>query len=169
MVKKAEAKETTKQEALVPTRPLFPAMPFDREIDRLFDEFRRSMWPELWRPARAGLFSTLDMGVPSVDVYEEDDAVIVKAELPGLQREDVEIGLTESSLTIRGEKKREEETKEKDYYRSERQYGSFVRTVQLPAEVQSEKATAKFKDGVLQITLPKAEAAKRRSFRVPID
>jgi HSP20 family protein len=151
-----------------------PALPissweraFDRLFDRMFDDFRR--WPSLWgtehwRPSRE-----IGLRVPPVDVYEEKDEVVVKTELPGLGKDDVSLTLSEGTLTIRGEKKKEEEVKEEDYHRWERSYGSFVRTVELPVQVKGDEAKAEFKNGVLTVRLPKSEEAKRKQIQVKVE
>ena len=111
----------------------------------------------------------LSLQMPAIDVYEEKDEVVVKAELPGLSKEDLDVTLTESTLTLKGQKKKEEEVKEKNFYRSERSSGSFVRTIDLPAEVKTDQVKASFKNGVLEIRLPKTEDAKRKVTKVKID
>lgn len=109
-----------------------------------------------------------EMGYPSVDVFEDADKVTVKAELPGMGKDDVEVNVSDGVITISGEKKKEEKVEKKDYYRLERSYGSFSRTVRLPSEIQSDKAEARFKDGVLEVTLPKTEQAKKKEVKVEI-
>lgn len=99
---------------------------------------------------------------------DEADHIVVKAELPGLTKEDVEVDLTDSTLTIRGEKKREKEVKEKEYYRREREYGACSRSIALPAQVKTGEATAVFKEGVLEISLPKTDEAKQKAVKVPV-
>ena len=111
----------------------------------------------------------LSVQMPAVDVYEEKDEVIVKAELPGLSKEDLDVTLTESTLTLKGEKKKEEEVKEKNFYRSERSSGSFVRTIDLPSEVKTDQTKTSFKNGVLEVRLPKTEDAKKKVTKVKID
>lgn len=140
---------------------------FDRFFDRMLDDFRRlpSLWgTERWLPGRE-----IGLRVPPVDVYEEGDQVVVKTELPGLGKDDVELTLTEDTLTIRGEKKKEEEVKEEHYHRWERSYGSFMRTVELPVQVKGDEAKADFKNGVLTVRLPKTEEAKRKQVRVKVE
>ncbi len=133
----------------------------ERDMERMFEDFfRRRMspwWPSRW--LRAGT----QVNMPAVDVYEEQDDIVVKAELPGMSKDDIQISFADNTLTIRGEKKKEEEGKGKDYYRAERVYGSFSRSVVLPAEIVAEKARAVFKDGVLEIRLPKSEEAKKKT------
>jgi HSP20 family protein len=106
---------------------------------------------------------------PSVDVFEEGDEVVVKAELPGISKEDIDVKVTDDVVTISGEKKKEEKVEKKNYYRIERSYGSFTRSFRLPTEVQAEKASAKFKEGVLEIRIPKTEEAKKKEKKVSIE
>ena len=103
---------------------------------------------------------------PAVDIYETDQSVVLKAELPGIDPKDVEIRVEDGTLWLKGERKFEKEVKEEGYRRIERQYGSFVRSFPLPATVDSEKATAEYKDGVLNLTLPKREEAKPKTIKV---
>ena len=111
----------------------------------------------------------LEEAAPSIDIFTEKDNVVVKAELPGIKKEDINVSITDQTMRISGEKKREEKTEKKDYYWEERSYGSFVRSFQLPAEVQTDKASAKFKDGVLEIKIPKTEAAKKKEKKVTVE
>ena len=97
------------------------------------------------------------------------DRALSSAELPGMKKEDIEVNLAGESLTIKGEKKEDKEVKEDNYYRRERSYGSFLRTVALPCEVKSAEIKASFKDGVLEIRMPKTEEAKKNSIAVQID
>jgi HSP20 family protein len=105
---------------------------------------------------------------PPLDVVMEKDSVIVKADLPGLSKDDVTVSLQENYLTIKGEKKHEFEQKEANYFVSERSCGSFTRTIELPTAVDAKKIDARFKDGVLQITLPKTEEAKPKQIEVKV-
>ena len=109
------------------------------------------------------------MNAPVVDVFEEKDDIVVKAELPGMDKDNIEVNLTDHTLTIRGEKKKEEEVKEENYYRAERSYGSFLRTIDLPAEVRGDKVTASFKNGVLEVRMPKTEQANAKEVKVKVD
>lgn len=142
--------------------------PFERFVERFFADFPRLPWPriewgELWRPLREFEFK-----VPAVDVYDEGEAIVVKAELPGLTKDQVEVQISDRTLTIKGEKKRSEDVRESDYYRSERMYGAFTRTLSLPVEVKADAATATFKDGVLEIRLPKTEEPGKRPRKIEI-
>ena len=111
----------------------------------------------------------LSIRMPSLDLYEEKDDVVVKAELPGMGKEEIEVTVSGDVVTIKGEKKKEEEVKEKDYYRRERSYGSFARSVQLPCEGKGDQVHANFKDGVLEIRCPKSDEAKKKSVSVKIN
>ena len=103
---------------------------------------------------------------PTVDVSENEDAIVVKAEVPGCKAEDIDISVHGNTTTISGEKKRQEEKKEKGYYHIERSYGSFRRSLHLATEVDPEKIEATCKDGILTITLPKSEKAKAVKVKV---
>jgi len=144
---------------------------WERDLDRWLEEVRRrlrlrSLWgAERWWP------NEVEVQVPALDVYETDDAVVLKADMPGLSKDQIEVNLADSTLTVTGEKKKEAEVKVKEehYYRSERSFGSFSRTVHLPADVKSAAAKATFKNGVLEVRLPKTDAARRKAIRVKVD
>ena len=140
----------------------------DRWFDRLTEDFWRRPFPSLMLGDRWPV-SMMSMKAPSLDVFEEKDELVVKADLPGLSKEEIEVTVTGNVVTLKGEKKKEEEVKEKDYYRRERSYGSFVRSVELPCEVKSEQIKANFKDGVLEVRMPKTDEAKKKSVSVKID
>ena len=106
---------------------------------------------------------------PSLDVSETKNELMVKAEVPGMDPKDIDISLSDGMLTIKGEKKREKEEKEADYHLVERSYGAFVRSVQLPKEVQGNKISASYKDGILKITLPKSEEAKKKEVKIKVE
>lgn len=126
------------------------------DIEDLFNSFFRG-WDapfgrrELW---------------PAIDIADHEDAVVVKAEVPGCKAEDIDISVRGDVLTITGEKKQTEERKEKGYYHTERSYGSFRRDLHLPDDVDPSNVEAECKDGVLTITLPKAEKAKAIKVKV---
>jgi HSP20 family protein len=156
--------------AITPWRQSSEISRWERDMERMFEDFfspswslfrRGPLWP--WR-ARAAAMPSID-----IDVYEEKDEVVAKAELPGIAKEEINVNVTDHTLTIRGEKKKEEEVKDENYRYAERSYGSFIRTIELPADVQTEKAKASFKDGVLEIRLPKTEEAKRRQITVNVE
>jgi HSP20 family protein len=106
---------------------------------------------------------------PAVDVYESDEKVVVKIELPGIEKKDVDVEILGDMLTIKGEKTKEEEKTERHYHRLERVHGSFHRSISLPGEIESDKAKASFKDGILEIELPKTEAAKPRHISIGVN
>ena len=149
--------------ALIPWRNRARGGLFDLQdhVNRMFDDLFRGFSPMPWAQER------LDW-VPTLNISETDEAVRVTAELPGIGRQEVDISLTEDVLTIHGEKKAKHEEKERDYHRIERCYGSFTRTVRLPAVVDADKVEATFKDGVLTINMPKREEAKTRKVRVEV-
>jgi len=138
---------------------------FHREVDNLIDRF--------FGDGRAGLLGFPEnFGggefMPRMDISENDKAIKVTAELPGMDENDIDITLTQNSLTIKGEKKEETEEKEKDFYRIERRYGSFHRVIPLSAEVDETKAEADFKKGVLKITLPKTAEAQQAIKKIKV-
>jgi HSP20 family protein len=106
--------------------------------------------------------------IPAVDVEETKDEYQIRAEMPGLKKEDVKISLTENVLTIAGEKKLESRTDKKKYHRLERTYGSFQRSFSLPAPIQPDKITAAFKDGILEVKVPKSEEAKPKEIDIKV-
>jgi HSP20 family protein len=105
---------------------------------------------------------------PPLDVFQDKDHVFVKCELPGMKKEDIQISLHENTLTISGERKQDREIKEGDGYRSERFFGRFHRSLTLPVSVQSSNVTAQYKDGILTVTLAKAEEAKPKQIEVKV-
>ncbi|MBI3455302.1 MAG: Hsp20/alpha crystallin family protein [Candidatus Rokubacteria bacterium] len=123
-----------------------------KEMDRLFERFWDLDFPEL--PGALGEWS------PKVDLSETKDTLVVKAEIAGIDPKEIQVSLQDQILTIKGEKKQEKEEKDEHYYRVERSYGAFARTVRLPVPVDGSKVTAAFKNGLLTITLPKTPAAK---------
>ncbi|OPY09605.1 MAG: Spore protein SP21 [Syntrophaceae bacterium PtaB.Bin095] len=141
-----------------------PFFSLQREMNRIFDDFFQG-----WDVAPfAGPSARLAAFHPSIDVKESDKEISVKAELPGLEEKDVEVLLDNETLTIKGEKKEEKEDKGKGYYHVECSYGSFHRVIPLPAGIDQKKVQAQFKNGVLNITLPKAEEAKAKGKKIPI-
>jgi HSP20 family protein len=105
---------------------------------------------------------------PSLDVYEDKDTLVVKADLPGIEEKDIDISIQGDVLTLRGERKQEEEVKEKGYHRCERCYGSFQRSFTLPYSVDQSKVKASYKGGVLEVRLPKAEEAKQKRIKIDV-
>lgn len=138
-----------------------PFQELRKEVDRLFQEFfGKSYFPERWEGIE---------WVPSIDVSETEDEIIVKADIPGVKPEDIEINLVDNVLTIKGEKKREKEEKKENFYRVERYYGTFMRSIQIPSEVDVEKIKAQYKDGVLKVTLPKKPESKGKTIKIELE
>jgi len=109
------------------------------------------------------------VNVPGIEMYDRKGEIVARVELPGVDRKDLDLTVTKDSLTIKGESKKGEEVKEEEYYLSELTYGSFSRTVGLPVEVDNEKAKATFKDGILEIVMPKKEEAKAREIKIDVN
>ena len=145
-------------------RVISPFEDFERFFDQLVPRgWLRSMpWPQALTPVTG----EMQRWVPSVDVIDRDKEVVVKAEIPGAKKEDIQISLTGNVMTIKGETKREEKEEKGDYYRCEISRGSFSRMLTLPADVDDAKAKAEVRDGMLEITLPKLEQAKTRDIKV---
>jgi len=135
------------------------------DVDRLFDDFFGRGWLRPFGMGRplAGMAAL----APSVDVIDREDEVVVRAEVPGFKKEDIDISVSGTMLTIKGDTKTEEKEEKGDYYRCEITRGAFSRTLALPAEVDDSKAKAAIEDGMLELTLPKLEKSKRR--RITID
>jgi HSP20 family protein len=152
--------EEREKGALASFRPSFPAMP------RWMDEILAERWPPFAPMLRFA--EELAVRVPPVDVYEEGDVIVVKAELPGMKKEEIEVDVAGDLLTLSGRKEKEEKVERKDYHRLERATGAFTRTVRLPAEVMLEKVTALFKDGVLEVRAPKAHAEKVTARKIEV-
>ena len=146
---------------IVPWKPFTELTTLRRDLDSLWDRF----FPE------APFFEryTTHEWLPTIDLTETKDKLVVKAELPGLEAEDVELTLADDVLTIQGEKKEEKEEKDEHHFFVERYTGSFERQIRLPAHVKTDKVDAKFDKGVLTITLPKTEEAKKKVIEVKID
>jgi HSP20 family protein len=104
--------------------------------------------------------------MPAVDVFEKADKFVVKAELPGMKEDDIDVSVVGDTLSIRGEKKTETEIKDEDYYRCERSYGSFYRSIPIPSNVDANKIEASFEDGVLEVALPKSAKVKPKKIAV---
>jgi HSP20 family protein len=144
---------------LIPIDPFKGLDQIEREIDSIFTN----------RPSHKGLRPIFSNCYPAIDIFDKKDAIVVKAEMPGVDKKDVAISITENEMTIKGEVKREQEVNEKDYYHSERSYGTFSRTIGLPSSIDKLKVKAAYKDGILEITLPKSEEAKPKEIKLEIE
>jgi HSP20 family protein len=145
--------------ALARWSPFRDFMSLRDEMNRLFNELtgegrgEGGLWP-------SGSWS------PAVDIYETDDALILQAELPGFSKEDVNVEIKDNTLLLSGSRQRQADVKEENYHRTERSYGGFQRSFLLPATIDQQKVTASYKDGVLELRLPKAESAKARRIAI---
>lgn len=145
---------------LMPWKPFRKEMePFRREMERLWDRFFGETW--LSRPFA-------EAWQPSADIIETETGIVVKADLPGLDASDIDVSISEDVLTIKGEKRKEEEKTGERYHSVERYYGSFQRSFRLPSSVQMDKAEATFEKGVLTISLPKTEEARKKEIKVQV-
>jgi len=147
--------------ALVKWDPFSDLARVREDMGRMLDEFfGRRAWPAFWR--EEGLS-------PALDIYETDNEVVVKMEAPGVSKEDLDISLDENEIRVKGEVRKDEEVKESGYYRRERRYGSFSRSAALPARVVPDKAKATFRDGVLEVRVPKVEEEREKTRKVLIE
>lgn len=155
--------------ALVPFRkeswwadPFSELENIQKQMNQLFDvSLSRNPWGD----------TTLLGGqwTPVVDIYESKDNILMKAELPGLTKDEIEVSIHDNQLILKGEKKKDTEVKDEKYYKTERFYGSFFRTFPLSATIDVEKVDAKYQDGVLTLTLPKKEEAKPKQITIDIN
>lgn len=137
--------------------PMRDILNIQEEMNRIFNNFARPSEGQ-----RGVLWS------PQVDIYESDDGITVELEIPGMSKDDVNIRIQDNVLTLKGEKKQDEDTKGKNFHRVERSYGTFERSFSLPSSIQTDRVRATTKDGVLTITLPKAEEAKPREIAIAV-
>ena len=153
---------TARREEIVPARSRLEMIPASL-LERFEDLLGRwdPWWPALRWPSEAGM-------APAIDMYEDGDTLVLEAEVPGLDKADVEIDVAGDVLTIKGKKEKEEKVERKDYFRFERSAGAFTRTVRLPYEVQVDKMTAHLEKGVLEVRAPKTEAAKTGTKKIEI-
>jgi len=146
--------------AVVKWDPLRDLLSIQDRMNRLFEQtLSRSQ-------AEEGI--TASTWSPAVDIYETPETIIMKADLPGLSREDIEIQIRDNTLTLRGERRFAKDVQQENYLRIERAYGAFQRSFTLPATVQQDKIRAVFRDGVLELTLPKAEEAKPKKIAIEV-
>jgi HSP20 family protein len=171
-----KAAQPARSTALAPRRESSAAMRepfgfmrrFADDMERLLQDFRQgtsSLLPRLHFPLEVS--DEAGEWLPAVDVTERGGKLVVRADLPGLTKKDVQVEVTEDTLRIRGERRQEREEKRKDFYRSERSYGSFYREIPLPDGTDPEKAMASFRDGVLEVTFP-APPKPAKGRQVPI-
>jgi HSP20 family protein len=141
-----------------------PFYSLQREMNSLFDNF----FGGVETAPRGNAYGFAGSFMPSIDVKENEKEFIIKAELPGVEEKDIEVTVTSDAVTIKGEKREEKEDKDKNYYYMERSYGSFCRVIPLDAEIESGKAEASFKNGILDIKIPKNQSAGTTGTKVQI-
>jgi len=146
--------------AIVRFEPFNNLMTAQREFDRLFKEAFTPFYGE-------GELSTRTWA-PPVDIYETENDIVLKAELPGVDSKDVEVRVEDNTLYLKGERMFEKEVKSESYHRVERSYGTFARSFSLPNSISTDKVKAEFKDGLLILTLPKREEAKPRTVKIDV-
>jgi HSP20 family protein len=140
--------------------------PFE-EMERLFEASFPGAWLRPWRwPAFNDMAAPFEGRLPRIDVIDRENEVLVRADLPGVNRDDIEVTLTDHTVRIMGSTSKEDKEEEGNYFRRETMRGEFSRTVSLPADVNTEKASAMFKDGVLELVMPKNDRSKRRSIKI---
>jgi len=143
---------------LIRWQPFSDMVPLRQAMDRLFED-------SFVRPSRfTGLFG--EGAETPIDIYQTDEDVVVKASVPGIKPEEVDVTITGDTLTLKGETKTEEEVKKENYFRKERSYGAFSRSILLPSSLQTDKAEATFENGVLTLTIPKAEESKPKQIKI---
>ena len=150
--------------------PLQGRVPF--RVPREFEEMRRRFEDEVARPFIRAVWEHVPEEVkgwsPSIDVFEKGDTFVVKVELPSMKQEDIDVSVSEDTLTIQGERKQESSIKNEDYYRSEIAYGSFNRSIALPSSVDAKNVEAVYEDGILRVTLQRAAGAKPKKVNVQV-
>jgi len=137
--------------------------PFDL-LNDLQEDFGRLFSPSL----RTNVSENDRTMTPSLEIHEDENQFTLSADVPGIDRKNIDISVTGNTLTLKGERSKEIQKKEKGYYYSERSYGSFQRSVQLPSEVEADKIAANYKDGVLEVVIPKSEKAKPKQIKVDV-
>jgi HSP20 family protein len=162
MAKAAMRKDVEKAGQAGPPIPLIEEKWYEDLFKRPIPLFNHPLgWPVL-------KFSEMEEISFTADIFEDGNEVVVKAGMPGVKKEDVDVSLSDDMITIRGERKKEEKVEKKDYFRVEGAYGSFTRSFRLPTDVLADKAEAKFDQGVLEIRIPKMEESRAKTKKVPI-
>ncbi|HUW29416.1 MAG TPA: Hsp20/alpha crystallin family protein [Sulfuriferula sp.] len=165
---KIEVGTIEKGKELQKAMPARALNPFE-EMDRLFEGFLQRGWmrPFRWeRPLWKELELPFEGKMPSVDIVDHDEDILVRAEVPGVDKKDLEISVTENTVTLKGKSSHEEKEEKGNYYRCEISRGAFARTIALPHDVDPDKSKATFKDGVLELTMPKVTKSKRHTIKL---
>ncbi|MFP7754150.1 Hsp20/alpha crystallin family protein [Thermodesulfobacteriota bacterium B35] len=151
--------------ALVQKETMQPVSLFE-DMDRYMEQFFRNPFSMLSSPLMTGGLTRMEGITPSVDIYDDGDDMVLKAEIPGIKKDDLDVTITDEAITISGEKKQEEKVDKENYHRIERRYGSFSRSFRLPDNVNAGKAKAEFKDGVLEVRIPKTKESKKKKIEI---
>ena len=139
------------------------------DIEHFFDRAMRGFGMQPWRiPMHRHFFQRAEEWIPEVDILERNGDILVRADLPGMKREDIEVAVEGDLLIIRGHRKEEKEVKEEDYYRSERSVGQFARTFSLPEGVEADNIQATYQNGVLEVKMPRPVAPVAKKLKVPV-
>ena len=165
---KTEVTTNEQGRPLQKSTPMRTLNPFE-EMERMFEGFFPRGWMRpfhMERPLWSDLTLPLETKMPHVDILDREEDIVVRAEVPGVDKKDLEITVTENSVTLKGKTSREEKEEKADYYRCEISSGEFTRVLALPSEVDADKAKASFKDGMLEITMPKIAKSKRRTLKL---
>jgi HSP20 family protein len=161
-----KGKETQKA---TPVHALSPFEEMDRWFDRWFEGRAQRNWlrPFAWeRPLLGELELPFETKMPKVDIVDQDDKIVVRAEVPGVDKKDLEISVTDTTVTLKGKSSHEQKEEKGNYYRCEISRGAFSRMLTLPHEVDADQAQASFKDGLLELTMPKLKKANRRTVKI---
>jgi HSP20 family protein len=163
---KKESKESAPKQELLPAHEGRSLSPFD-ELDQWFDEFLPRGWMQpFFRRGWPDFETAFGAKMPKVDVIDRDAELVIRAELPGIAKDDIDVSLSDNVLTLRAHTRREKEEERAHYHRREISRGEIQRTLRLPANVEGDKTTATFKDGVLELVAPKTAASKRQTIKV---
>ena len=161
----AGVKGTTELTKVERPRHLAPFEEMERWVEDVFQRPFPLLASTLWREMKRGEFETV---MPSVDIYEDGNEIVLKADLPGIDKKDLDVNIGDSFLTVSGERKKEETVEKGNYHRYERSHGSFFRRFELPSDIDTEKIKAHFENGVLEVRLPKSAEAKSRTKKISI-
>jgi len=176
-VARPQSNDALRREALQRRQPVGIIERFADEMDRIFDDFgfgraRLPRWERTWLTAPARDLdlwtANVELWAPNVEVFQRNTELVVRADLPGLSKEDVKVDVTDEAITIQGERRREHEEERGGVYRSERSYGNFKRVIALPEGAITDQAKATFRDGVLEITMPAPPEQVTRGRRLEI-
>ena len=139
-----------------------------RDMESRFEDFFSTDWmhPSKWELPDWAQMGQVELKVPKMDIVDRDDDVMVRADLPGVAKDDIDVSLTDNTVTVKGSTSKEKKEEDGDYYRCETMKGSFSRTMSLPSDVDGSKANSTFKDGVLEVVVPKLEKARRHSVEI---